>query len=438
MKSGTRLIALLLCACAALTVVALGRIWPHPMVFDPIAFVLLVIVSVATHTLRVKTGPRTNLDLANAAAFAAVLLLPPAAAVVVSGLGALLFDAVPRRVVSGGPRWLRPWETAFNVSQTMLATAATAWVYYRFVPAVSPAPLAMPQDLVALPLAAAAGLLCNILLVTAMVSIQLHVNPARIAPLMIKLDLVQIIATYVAALVTAICAASWPWAVLLLVFLAVLIHVSMRRVLLRFEDTVRAVEAMADVVDTRDPFTFAHSRRVADYAAALCRHLQIKDEEAAAIRLAARVHDLGKIGIPDHVLFKPGKLTDKERRIMQEHVMIGYRILSRFPEYRRGKELVVAHHEWYAGGGYPTGGPTRDRQVSDNVLPVADALDAMTSQRQYREALTFERALAELHAGAGRQWHPAVVAAADKLYEESAEAATRVRPLRPNAPVVPA
>ncbi|HKC19363.1 MAG TPA: HD domain-containing phosphohydrolase, partial [Candidatus Dormibacteraeota bacterium] len=314
MRGGTRVVALLLCAGAALAVLELSREWPHRLAFDPIAGVLLVVVSVTAHSLRVKTGPRTNLDLSNAAAFAAVLLLPPAAAVMVSGLGVLLFDAVPRRVVVEGPRRLRPWETAFNVSQTMLATAVSAWVYYRFVPADSPAPLVLPQDVLAIPLAAAAGLLCNILLVTAMVSIQLHVNPARIAQLMIKLDLVQLVATYVAALVTAICAANWPWAVLLLVFLAVLINISMRRVLLRFEDTVRAVEAMADVVDTRDPFTFSHSRRVAEYATSLCRQFRIEDEEAAAIRLAARVHDLGKIGIPDHVLFKPGKLTDGERR----------------------------------------------------------------------------------------------------------------------------
>src|SRR5256714_2981277 len=134
MKSGTRLIALLLCACAALAVVALGRTWPHPMVFDPIAFVLLVIVSVATHTLRVKTGPRTNLDLANAAAFAAVLLLPPAAAGVGSGFGAPPFCPLPPPAGSRGPRPPPAPGAPSQPSPNQPATATTPVGYYPLLP----------------------------------------------------------------------------------------------------------------------------------------------------------------------------------------------------------------------------------------------------------------------------------------------------------------
>jgi len=130
------------------------------------------------------------------------------------------------------------------------------------------------------------------------------------------------------------------------------------------------------------------------------------------IELAAKVHDIGKIRIPDAVLLKPGKLTDAERRVMQTHPRLGFDILKPFSEYAKVLDLVLTHHERYDGRGYPNGTVGRRLLLIAQVIPVADSFDAMTSARAYRGARTWESALEELRRGAGTQWNPQVVQAA--------------------------
>ena len=125
------------------------------------------------------------------------------------------------------------------------------------------------------------------------------------------------------------------------------------------EQTIAAVESMADVVDRRDPYTFQHSQSVAVNAVLIARQLHLPDREVELIRIAARVHDLGKIAVPDEVLHKQGRLTAPEFALMKKHPETGVEILAKFPEYRRGRELVLAHHERIDGLGYPAASPAR-------------------------------------------------------------------------------
>src|SRR5205814_1252319 len=162
--------------------------------------------------------------------------------------------------------------------------------------------------------------------------------------------------------------------------------------------TLDAVEALADVVDLRDPYTHAHSQRVAGYAAEIARRMQLPAEEVENIRLAARVHDLGKIGVPDHILRKPGPLSDEEWLEMRKHTEVGAELVSKFPEYRRGRELIWCHHERVDGQGYPRALAGMQVPIGARIIAVADAWDAMTSDRPYRQAMPRERALAILAA----------------------------------------
>ncbi len=123
------------------------------------------------------------------------------------------------------------------------------------------------------------------------------------------------------------------------------------------------------------------------------------------------MHDLGKIAVPDSVLHKHGRLTDEEFALMKKHPQDGAEILSKFPEYRAGRELVLAHHERIDGRGYPHGLSGDAIPLGARVIAVADAWDAMTSDRPYREALPQSVALAELMSGRGTQWDAAVVEA---------------------------
>jgi putative nucleotidyltransferase with HDIG domain len=183
------------------------------------------------------------------------------------------------------------------------------------------------------------------------------------------------------------------------------------RVELRRE-TVRAVERMAHEVDNRDPYTFQHSQRVAIYSHAIARTLRFSATAIEPVELAARVHDIGKIRIPDAILLKPGTLTTEERSVMETHPRVGFEILCQFSLYAKVPELVLAHHERYDGGGYPSGVMGRRLNLINQVIPVADSLDAMTTARAYRGAKSWDAAIAELRRGAGSQWNPHVVAAA--------------------------
>lgn len=187
---------------------------------------------------------------------------------------------------------------------------------------------------------------------------------------------------------------------------------SMRNRSERRRGVVPAMERVAREVDSRDPSTYEHSRRVAEYAGAIARRLRFSRAEVELLQLAARVHDIGKIGIPDAILLKPAPLTDSERCLMEAHARLGFEILARSSVYANVLDLVLAHHERYDGRGYPDGAIGHRMLLIAQVIPVADALDAMTSSRAYRMARSWGWAMGELRSGAGTQWNPIVVEAA--------------------------
>jgi HD-GYP domain-containing protein (c-di-GMP phosphodiesterase class II) len=155
--------------------------------------------------------------------------------------------------------------------------------------------------------------------------------------------------------------------------------------------------------------------------------------EIELVELAAKVHDIGKIRIPDSILLKPGRLTDEERRVMETHPRVGFEILSQFSLYQKVPVLVLTHHERYAGGGYPSGIAASRLTLIAQVIPVADSLDAMTTARAYRGAKSWDDACAELRRGAGSQWHPQVVAAALAAFQADQEAPSLTNEPQPAA-----
>lgn len=169
------------------------------------------------------------------------------------------------------------------------------------------------------------------------------------------------------------------------------------------------VQSLAATVDARDTYTHRHSRNVAFYAREMARALSLTQSEIEAVELAALLHDIGKIGISDAILGKPGKLSSSEISVMITHAQRGAEILSVNAALAGLVPLVRHHHEWYNGSGYP------DRLAGDNIplgsaiIAVADAFDTMTSDRAYRRARTLGAARQELTRAAGRQFNPEVV-----------------------------
>ena len=184
------------------------------------------------------------------------------------------------------------------------------------------------------------------------------------------------------------------------------------RALDSLEDAYRStLKALTAALETRDSETHGHSERVVSYSLRLGREYGLNRDEMKALEFGSLLHDIGKIGVPDSILRKPAKLTEEEWVRMREHPMHGQQIL-RGIEFLQGAARVVAqHHEKWDGSGYPLGLRVEDIDVCARIFSVADAFDAITSDRVYRKGKSYEAAAQELDEWAGKQFDPQVVKA---------------------------
>jgi putative nucleotidyltransferase with HDIG domain len=171
------------------------------------------------------------------------------------------------------------------------------------------------------------------------------------------------------------------------------------------------ISSLARTVEAKDPYTSGHTERVAEIAILLARELGFAESELPAINVGAIIHDIGKIGTPDEILLKPGPLDADELRTMREHPEMSSYIVADLELPAVVKQMVRSHHERFDGEGYPDGLVGEEIPLAARILSVADALDAMTSDRPYRSALPVDIACAEIQANAGTQFCPRVVEA---------------------------
>ena len=172
-----------------------------------------------------------------------------------------------------------------------------------------------------------------------------------------------------------------------------------------FED----VREIFEVLGFRRFETLQHSKRVACFAELLGQFLEIPDEQLTPLKLGALLHDIGKIAIPHNVLMKPGPLTESEWTVMRLHPRIGWELMSEFPELAEEADIVYSHHERYDGRGYPRSLRGEEIPLGARVFAVADALDAITSDRPYRKGRPCGEAFAEIQRHANTQFDPRVV-----------------------------
>lgn len=214
---------------------------------------------------------------------------------------------------------------------------------------------------------------------------------------------------YLIALLGALAAGAHLWALGLLLVPTMLVYRAFKSAKEMQYSTFIMLESMADAVDLRDPYTGGHSLRVAALTSGILSELGMRGPEAELIVTAARIHDIGKIGLPDSILNKTGKLTSEEIAIMQTHPDLGADLLHRHSDLMRGADTVRHHHERWDGAGYPQRLKGTNIPFGARVIAVADSYDAMTTDRPYRQAMTREKATAVLQEGRGSQWDPDVV-----------------------------
>jgi putative nucleotidyltransferase with HDIG domain len=405
-----------------LTAMLLGL--PSQAPGDPALMAVLLLLGAVASNFPVMVSPRLKTDAAPAVYLAAVLLFPAATAVALIGGSRLLGEGVLcfRRNPATGFRRRQPVDLVFNTSRFMAAGGLSALAYEAVGASIAGAIVAT-----AVMYTVSTGL--------DVIAAGLHNrrNPLEIWAEIFSADSKPTAALYVAGYLLAILSSGRPWLAVVMMVPIAAIQLALTRSVQLMEQTIAAVESMADVVDRRDPYTFQHSQSVADHAVRTARRLQLPDKEVELIRLAARVHDLGKIAVPDEVLHKQGRLTEAEFELMKKHPATGAEILAKFPEYKRGRELVLAHHERMDGLGYPRGLAGAAIALGARIIAVADSWDAMTSDRPYRKALEAEVALGELLRGRGTQWDPEVVNAFAETLPGAvpAEAHTRWTEVRP-------
>jgi HD-GYP domain-containing protein (c-di-GMP phosphodiesterase class II) len=362
-------------------------------------------------------GPLTALALFGAAALAAELLEEPENARVREPLGPGVFRVAsgvdiaavivlgPWRgaLVAGGAAFLARLMRgplalgAFQASAFALASLASGYAFELGGGRIGH--LALPDDLVPLTVLALAYLLVSRGLLQVVGGLEV-----------LQPDFAAAAAEAGLGAILALFALGHPWNVLAVLPVALAVNQAHARVRRSRQETLHALETFANIVDERDPHTYRHSLRVAAYVDELARALRLPYSDIDRLRWAARLHDLGKVAVDAAVLAKNRKLTPKEWGDVWRAPRLSARLLRRFEVSAAEARAVEYHRERYDGRGY-YGIPAEDQPLAAHFLVVADAFDAMTSDRPYRAGLSEEEALAELERNIGKQFHPAVTKA---------------------------
>ncbi len=177
------------------------------------------------------------------------------------------------------------------------------------------------------------------------------------------------------------------------------------------------IDCLTTAMDAKDHYTSGHSGRVADMAFDIAKCMGIKGDYLDTIHLAAHLHDIGKIGIPEQILNKPGKLLPEEWAQIKKHPEIGYAILSKSKHLDKISKIVLHHHERWDGNGYPFGLKEEAIPLGSRIIAVADAIDAMTYERPYRSALCWDDCISEITGNYGKQFDPSIAESVNKLWK---------------------
>jgi len=185
----------------------------------------------------------------------------------------------------------------------------------------------------------------------------------------------------------------------------------------KIQNFEKTLESFVSIVEDRDAYTGGHSQRVASYSKMIAQEMGCSHDDCELIYRAGILHDIGKISTPDNILLKPDKLTELEYKLITRHVDISYSILNTIPMYKDIADIVLCHHERYDAKGYPRGLGGDEIPILSQIMMVADAFDAMTTNRIYKAGKNIKEAIEELKAQSSKQFHPEVVKSAVKVLQ---------------------
>jgi putative nucleotidyltransferase with HDIG domain len=367
-----------------------------------------VVLTVASGALPVRLPQGTVVSVSAAPLIGSLVLGGPLAGAIVAAIG-----TTDSRELRGEVPW---YGTLFNHSAVVASVVLGGFVYevIRSAAASSPTPLAEFISFLGLLLGSGVYYLANGALAVLAVSARTG-TPVRTVWAQdiraISLNLVGLVplAWLMAKIFTLPNGVGW-WATALFVVPLFTTRLAYHRYVETRELFEQTIGALANAVDARDRNTRGHSKRVSYIAEAMCRVMNLPETEIEKIKWAGLLHDVGKIGIRDDILLKEGPLDREERILMNQHPTIGAEIVAPARQLTAEAPLILNHHEWFNGSGYPSGVEALDIPLGARILGVADAYEAMTSPRPYRKTpLSHEIAIGELQKYSGIQFDPEIV-----------------------------
>ncbi len=343
---------------------------------------------------------QVEVTLSTCAKFAAVLLLSSPPLLCGTFLGTLL----------GEWRMERAWyKKLFNIGEMTLTVTILSFVFHSFYQPHL-AFEAMP-NLLAMGMVGLSDALVTSVVVSLIIALVTRQRVVYTWAENTKPFLLQEMAMLALGLFVAVLWRLSPFTIIITIIPLFVLRYSYQAMIDLREQTKQALLALARVLDERDEATSQHCERVAEYAELIARELGLGPGEVEIITRAAWLHDIGKIGMRNDILFKPSPLTSSERELAKRHSIIGGELLKKFPLFEKGAVYVRHHHEHWDGSGYPDGLSGEKIPLGARILAVADAFQAMTDERPYRAPLSEEAALRELQRCAGTQFDPQVVIA---------------------------
>jgi HD-GYP domain-containing protein (c-di-GMP phosphodiesterase class II) len=342
-----------------------------------------------------------HVSVSAAFSFGAGLTVGPVLGGVIVALAHVIDGVIARR---------QPIKTTVNAAGMGLSTLASSALYFQLAE-LDRSTIGSYQNLLAGILAAAVYTLINMGSLSLIVAPVMGIGPIEMwrinwGGLHVELLTLVTLGSLIPVLVR-----ENPLAIVLLIVPLLLgPHLAFKGIRQAHHETRVVMEGLADALERRDPYTYRHSIRVTEYVWTILDAMpHIPRPTAEAIVAAAHVHDLGKVGSQDGSLKKPAELSLEERREIEQHPAIGAEIVSRLEAYTQSVDTIRHHHERWDGTGYPDGLKGERIPLGSRIIAVADAFDAMTSDRVYRAALSVDEAIAELRKGRGTQFDPQIV-----------------------------
>ena len=380
-----------------------------------LAWAILAILALLCQLYEIQLIPGHATSAAIGVGVGAVLIGGPKLGVAVVLVSTLIAELYLRRNFLHKDPLRYVAVVGFNVSQ-LLISVVIAGLVLQGLGGKSP-PYETIVDFLRAGLVFAVFITSNAAIVSGVVHFSRGVNYWTHLKEILQARYVQIFSLGILAILIALIYALSPWYMILMLSPLFIVQISLREHMKLQRQAHLAFEKIAKIVSSRDPYTGIHSEEVAELAVKLAKTLNLPEKEIARIETAARVHDLGKIAVPDAILLKPGPLTEEEWKVMKQHPVVSAEILSDLEIYKDCVDIIRHEHEHWDGSGYPDGLKGEEIPLGSRIIAVADVWHALLSDRPYRKAYTKEEARKIMQEMAGKTLDPKLVEVFLKIVE---------------------